>query len=150
MANESLKDRINADVKESLKAQRKERLVTLRMMLAAIKQKEVDERITMSDEQVLAALDKMIKQRRESITQYQSAARQDLADKELAEIGIIQEFMPVALDDAEIDRLVAAAIQEVDAKSMKDMAQVMTVLRPKAQGRADMGAVSAKVKKMLG
>ncbi|MFN0059947.1 MAG: GatB/YqeY domain-containing protein [Planctomycetota bacterium] len=150
MANESLKDRINASVKESLKAQQKDRLVTLRMMLAAIKQKEVDERITMSDEQVLAALDKMIKQRRESITQYQSAARQDLADKELAEIAIIQEFMPVALGDAEIDRLVAAAIQEVGAKSMKDMAQVMAVLRPKAQGRADMGAVSAKVKKMLG
>lgn len=144
-----LKDRINEAVKAALRAADKVRLSTLRMVMAAIKQREVDERRELSNADVLAVLSKMIKQRRESYTQYRDAGRQDLADKEQAEIDCIGEFMPRPLSDAEIDQLIDAAIAETQAGSIKDMGKVMGALKPKMQGRADLGAVSARVKARL-
>jgi len=117
--------------------------------MAAIKQREVDERTTMDDEQVIAILDKMLKQRRESIKMYNDANRNDLAEVEQAEIEVIQEFLPEALDEAEIDTMISDTIQETGAESMRDMGKVMGKLRPLMQGRADMAQVSSRIKEML-
>lgn len=144
-----LKDRINEAVKAALRAGDKVRLGTLRMVMAAIKQREVDERRELSNADVLAVLGKMIKQRREAYAQYRDAGRQDLAGKEQAEIDWISEFMPPPLSDAEIDQLVDAAIAETQAQTIKDMGKVMGVLKPKVQGRAELGVVSARVKVRL-
>jgi hypothetical protein len=133
-----------------MKAGEKDRLSTLRMVSAAIKQKEVDERRSLEDADVLAILDKMVKQRRESLEQYESAGRDDLASAERAEIALIGEFLPQPLTDAEIDALIDAAIDETGAESVRDMGKVMGIIKPKAQGRADMGAVSGRVKEKLG
>jgi len=150
MSQESLKKRIEEAMKAAMRAQDKPRLGTVRLILAAIKQREVDERITLDDAQVLVVLDKMLKQRRDSIDQFRKAGREDLASNEEAEVKVIQEFMPAALSDAELDSLVAEAIAQSGAASVKDMGKVMGLLKPKVQGRADMGAVGAKIKAKLG
>jgi uncharacterized protein YqeY len=144
-----LKDQIQSDMKAAMKAGEKARLGVIRLILAAIKQREVDERIALDDTQVLAVLDKMVKQRRDSIEQFTKAGRQDLADVEQAEVAVIQTYLPAALSESELDALVAAAIAESGAAAMSDMGKVMAVLRPQVQGRADMGAVSALVKRRL-
>lgn len=144
-----LSKRINDDVKVAMKAKDKPRLGVLRLITAAIKQREVDERITLDDDQVLAVLEKMIKQRKDSITQYEKAGRDELAQQEAFEIGIIQEYLPEQLSDAEIDALITDAISSSGAASMKDMGKVMGLLKPKLAGRADMGQVSQIIKKQL-
>jgi uncharacterized protein len=146
----SLKEKITNDMKDAMRAGDKPRLGVIRLILAAIKQREVDERITLDDTQVLAVLDKMVKQRRDSVSQYQAGNRQDLADKETAEIELIQTYLPAQLGEAELDKLVADAIQSSGAAGIKDMGKVMGLLKPKVQGRADMGAVSALIKSKLG
>ena len=145
----NLSTRINDDVKVAMKAKDKPRLGVLRLITAAIKQREVDERITLDDDQVLAVLEKMIKQRKDSIAQYEKAGRDELAKQEAFEIGIIQDYLPEQLSDAEIDALIAEAISSSGAASMKDMGKVMGMLKPKLAGRADMGAVSGKIKAKL-
>ena len=149
MADSALKSRITEDVKVAMKAKDKDRLATLRLITAAIKQREVDERIELDDTQVLAVLDKMVKQRKDSIDQYQKAGRDELAAKEQAEIDIIQEYMPDQLSDEEIASLIDEAIAASGATEMKDMGKVMGILKPKLQGRADIGAVSGKIKAKL-
>ncbi len=146
----SLKERIQEDMKNAMRARASERLGTIRLILAAIKQREVDERITLDDTQILAVLDKMLKQRRESITQFVNAGREDLAAKERNEITVIQDYMPAALSDAELDALIDAAIAESGAQAVKDMGKVMAIVRPQVQGRGDMSAVSARIKARLG
>jgi uncharacterized protein len=145
----ALKERITEDMKAAMKAADKERLGTIRLALAAIKQREVDERITLDDTQVLAVLDKMIKQRREAIAQFQTGGRADLVAKETAEIGVLQAYLPSQMSEAEIDELIAQSIAATGATSMKDMGKVMALVRPKAQGRADLGLVSARIKQKL-
>lgn len=145
----TLKERITEDMKNAMRTGDKDRLATLRMILAAIKQREVDERIQLDDSQVLAVLEKMVKQRRESIAQFQSGGREDLVAKESAEVAVLQSYLPEQLSDAEIDALITEAISATGATSVKDMGKVMGVLKSKAQGRADMGAVSARVKARL-
>ena len=147
--SESLKQRIEADMKTAMREKDKERLGTIRLILAAIKQREVDERITLDDTQVLAILDKMVKQRRDSIEQFRAAGREELAVKEEAELAVIQGYMPAALSDAELDALIAEAVTASGAKTMQEMGKVMGLLKAKVQGRADMGAVSAKIKARL-
>jgi uncharacterized protein YqeY len=137
-------------MKAAMKAGDKARLGVIRLILAALKQKEVDERIELNDEQVLAVLDKMVKQRRDSIEQYEQAGRNELAEQEKFEVGICQDYLPEALADEEIAALLEQAIAETGAGSMKDMGKVMGWLKPKLQGRADIGAVSARVKQKLG
>ncbi|VAW84167.1 Transamidase GatB domain protein [hydrothermal vent metagenome] len=132
-----------------MRAKQRVRLGVIRLVNAAIKQKEVDERIELTDEQVLEVLIKMVKQRRESISQFESANRQDLADIEHAEVAIIQEFLPDALSEAEISTILDEVFSETGASSMKDMGKVMAALKPRLQGRADMGQVSAHIKKRL-
>ncbi|MET0106217.1 MAG: GatB/YqeY domain-containing protein [Sedimenticola sp.] len=144
-----LKQRIQDDMKAAMKGGDKPRLGTIRLVMAAIKQREVDERIELNDEQVLAVLDKMVKQRRDSIAQYEQAGRTELADQESFEIGILQEYLPEALGEDEIAALVTEAIANSGAESIRDMGKVMGQLKPKIQGRADMGAVSALVKQQL-
>ena len=146
----SLKQRLDEDVKAAMRARDRDRLGTLRLITAAIKQREVDERIVLDDAQVLAVLDKMVKQRRESIAQFDAAGRTDLADKERLELGILQEFLPAALTPAEIVRLIADAITASGAQGARDMGAVMALLRPQVQGRADMSDVSRRVKARLG
>ncbi|NJD30941.1 MAG: GatB/YqeY domain-containing protein [Gammaproteobacteria bacterium] len=146
----TLKERITEDMKAAMRASEKERLSTIRMIQAAIKQREVDERITLDDAQVLAVLEKMIKQRRESVVQFEQGGRADLADKEKAEIALLQAYMPAQLSEAELDALIKEAIATTGAASMKDMGKVMGAVRSKAAGRADMGAVSARIKAALG
>ena len=146
----ALKDRITEDMKSAMRAGEKERLGTIRLALAAIKQREVDERISLDDAQVLAVLEKMIKQRREAITQFESGGRADLVAKETAEIAVLQTYLPAQMSDAEVDALIAEAIAATGATTMKDMGKVMAAVKPKAQGRADMGAVSARIKQKLG
>lgn len=141
-----LKERIKEDMKAAMKSGDKARLGVIRMILAAIKQVEVDERIELSDDRVLSVLDKMLKQRRESIKQFRDAQRYDLADIEEAEVLVIQDFLPQQLTDAEIDTMVAEAVAEVGAASVKDMGGVMALLKPKMQGKADMAVVSARIK----
>lgn len=144
-----LKEQLQAEMKAALKAGDKARLGTIRLVLAAIKQREVDERAEMDDAAVLAILDKMVKQRRDSITQYRDGGRDDLADKEEAEITVIQQFLPQPLSADELAALIDAAIAASGAAGMRDMGKVMGELRAKVQGRADMGAVSAAVKQRL-
>jgi uncharacterized protein YqeY len=146
----SLKERIQQDVKDAMRARDKERLATIRLITAAIKQREVDERIELDDEQVLLVLDKMCKQRRESISQFEKAGRDDLIAQEVSELDIIQGYLPEQLDDDEIGALIDAAMADTGASSIKDMGKVMGQLKPKLQGRADMGAVSAMIKSRLG
>jgi len=145
-----LKQRIQDDMKAAMKAHDKARLGAVRLILAAIKQREVDERIEMDDTQVLAVLDKMVKQRRDSVTQYVAANREDLAEVERFEIDVCQGYLPQALTQAEIAALIDAAMAATGAADMKDMSKVMAQLRPQVQGRADMGAVSALIKQRLG
>jgi uncharacterized protein YqeY len=145
----ALRDRITEDMKSAMRAGEKERLATIRMALAAIKQREVDERITLDDTQVLAVLEKMIKQRREAITQFESGGRADLVAKETAEIGVLQHYLPAQLSEAELEALIAKAVVASGAASLKDMGKVMALVKPQAQGRADMGAVSARIKQKL-
>jgi hypothetical protein len=137
-------------MKSAMRAGDKERLGTIRLILAAIKQREVDERITLDDPQVLSVLDKMLKQRRESITQFESGGRADLVAKETAEIGVLQGYLPAPMSPVELDALISEAITATGAASIKDMGKVMAAVKPKAQGRADMGAVSARIKQKLG
>jgi uncharacterized protein len=136
-------------MKAAMRAGERERLSTIRLILAAIKQREVDERITLDDAQVLAVLEKMVKQRRESITQFQSGGRADLVAKETAELGIVQGYLPAQLSDAELAALIDEAIRSTGAASIKDMGKVMGAVKAKAQGRADLGAVSARIKERL-
>ena len=145
-----LKERITEDMKAAMRSGEKERLGVIRMITAAIKQREVDERITLDDVQVLNVLEKMIKQRKESLVQFQAGNRIDLADKESAEITLLQTYMPTQLSDPEIDALISDAITATGAASIKDMGKVMGVIKGKAQGRADMAAVGAKIKAKLG
>ena len=146
----ALKERITEDMKTAMRAGEKERLATVRLLLAAIKQREVDERITLDDGQVLAVIEKMIKQRREAISQFESGGRSDLVAKETAEIGVLQAYLPTQLTAAEIDALITEAIAATGAVSIKDMGKVMGFVKPKAQGRTDMGALSARIKQKLG
>ncbi|MBP6583414.1 MAG: GatB/YqeY domain-containing protein [Chromatiaceae bacterium] len=145
-----LKQRLVEDMKTAMKAGEKRRLGIIRLINAAIKQREVDERIELDDTQVLAVLDKMLKQRRDSITQYEAAKREDLAEQERYEIGVCQEYLPAALSDDEIAALIEMAVAAAGALSQKDMGKVMALLKPQVQGRADVGAVSALVKQRLG
>jgi len=146
----ALKERITEDMKAAMRAGEKERLATVRLLLAAIKQREVDERIALDDTQVLAVIEKMIKQRREAIVQFESGGRSDLVAKESAEIGVLQGYLPAQLTPAEIDTLIAEAIATTGAATIKDMSKVMGFVKSKAQGRTDMGALSARIKQKLG
>jgi uncharacterized protein YqeY len=145
----TLKDQLTADMKDAMRAKDKERLGTVRLILAAIKQREVDERIELDDAQVLAVLDKMVKQRRDSIKQYTDAGRSELAAVEESEIAVIQTYLPAALSDEEIESMIEEAIASSGAAGMQDMGKVMGQLKPKLQGRADMGQVSGKIKARL-
>ncbi len=145
----SLKDRIGDDVKSAMKARDKERLGVLRLVTAAFKQKEVDERVELDDTAVLAVLDKMVKQRRDSVEQYEKAGREDLAAQERYEIGVISEYLPQPLGDDEVATLIDEAIAATGATAMSDMGAVMGLLRPQVQGRADMKAVSTAVRARL-
>ncbi|MBK1644551.1 glutamyl-tRNA amidotransferase [Thiocapsa imhoffii] len=145
-----LKQQLQTDMKTAMKAGDKAKLGVIRLVLAAVKQREVDERIELDDAQVLAVLDKMVKQRRDSITQYAGAGRDDLAAVEQFELEVIQSYLPQALTDEEIDASITAAITASGAAEMRDMGKVMAVLKPQLQGRADIGAVSARVKQRLG
>ena len=145
----SLKARIQEDVKNAMRAQQREQLAVLRLVTAAIKQKEVDERIDLDDSQVLAVLDKMAKQRRESLEQYRAAGRDDLADQEQFELDLIQAYLPEQLGEDELAGLIRDTIAELGASSIRDMGSVMNALRAEVQGRADMKAVSQAVKAQL-
>ena len=145
----SLKERITDDMKAAMRSGEKERLGLIRMITAAIKQREVDERITLEDAQVLSVLEKMIKQRKESLVQFQAGNRQDLVDKEAAEITLLQGYLPSQLSGSEIDALISDAIAATGAASIKDMGKVMGLIKGKAEGRADMAAVGAKIKARL-
>lgn len=149
MTEQNLKFRISEAMKDAMRAKDKPRLSAIRLMLAELKRIEVDERIELEDDRILGILDKMLKQRRDSIKQYEAGARQDLADVEQAEIDVIQEFLPAALTQDEIISIVDDAINESGAASMKDMGAVMNIVRPKAMGRADMGQVSGLIKTKL-
>ncbi|HEX9773481.1 MAG TPA: GatB/YqeY domain-containing protein [Steroidobacteraceae bacterium] len=146
----TLKERITEDMKAAMRASEKERLSTIRMVQAAIKQREVDERITLDDAQVVAVLEKMVKQRRESIAHFEQGGRVDLADKEKTEIELLQAYLPEQLSATELDALIREAIVASGASSMKDMGKIMGAVKAKAAGRADMGAVSARIKALLG
>lgn len=146
----TLKKQISEAMKEAMRAKAKEKLGAIRLILSELKRIEVDERIELDDARVLAVLDKMVKQRRDSIAQFESADRPELAEKEQAEIEVIQAFLPTPLSDAELAGMVTAAIAESGAESMRDMGKVMAVLKPQIQGRADVGAVSGLVKAKLG
>ncbi len=146
----ALKDRIKHDTVDAMRAKDAVKLSALRMLSAAIQRREVDERITLDDSQVIAAIEKLVKQSRESIEQYEKGARADLAAKERADVAVWQVYLPQALTDAEIDTLIADAIATTGAASIKDMGKVMGALKPKLAGRADMGQVGAKIKSRLG
>jgi len=145
----SLKDQLKDQQKLAMLAKDKQRLGAIRLLMAEIKQREVDTRVELDDQDILAVVTKMVKQRRDSISQFEAAGRQDLADKESAEIAVLQEFLPQQLTAAEIAALIEQAIAESGAAVMADMGKVMAVLKPKIQGRADVGAVSAQVKTRL-
>ena len=142
----SLKEDIMADMKAAMRAKEQSRLTTIRMLQAAVQRREVDERIELDDTQVISVIEKLIKQSRDAIVQYEKAGRQELADKEKADIDVWQSYLPEQLSEQEIDSLVASAISETGAITMKDMGKVMGLLKPKLQGKADMGQVSAKIK----
>ncbi len=146
----TLKAQISEDMKSTMKAGDKDRLKVLRLMRAAIQQIEVDKRIELDDSAVLGVLDKMVKQRRDSITQFKNGGREDLADIELAEIAVLETYLPEQLGEAELDKIIDQAIKDSGAESIRDMGKVMGQIKTKAAGRADMGAVSAKVKERLG
>lgn len=146
----TLKDRIKDDLKQAMRDRNQPRIDALRMLAAAIQRREVDERITLDDAQILAVIDKQIKQARESIEQYEKGGRADLVAKELADLALWQAYLPQPLSDAEIDRLIAEAVQATGAASVKDMGKVMGILKPKLQGRADMAQVGGKVRARLG
>ncbi len=149
MPSTRLKERITCDMKSAMRAGEKQRLQAIRLILAAIKQREVDQRRELDDDEIVALLDKMAKQRRESISQYQSAGREELAQRERFELDLIHGYLPAALDEAEIETLIAGALKSTGASSMRDMGKVMGILKPKLQGRADLAAVSARVKQLL-
>ena len=146
----TLKERISEDMKTAMRSGEKDRLAVIRLLQAAIKQREVDERITLDDAQVTSVLEKMIKQRKESIVAFEKGARADLVAKENAEIAVLQPYLPAQLSDAELDALIAEAISSTGAASVKDMGKVMGVVKAKAAGKADMGAVGARIKARLG
>lgn len=145
----SLKDRITEDMKAAMRAKDSQRLSAVRLLLAAMKQKEVDERVELADADVLSIIDKMIKQRRESIVQYEKAARADLAAQEQFEIGVLSAYLPQQMTEAEVAEAVAAAVAESGAASVKDMGKAMALLKPRLAGKADMGKVSALLKSRL-
>jgi len=145
----SLKAQLTDDMKTAMKSGDKERLGVIRLVNAAIKQREVDERIQLDDAQVLSVLEKMLKQRRDSVSQFQAAGRTDLADKETFEIGVIQSYMPAQLSAAEVDAIIAATIAEAGATGPKDMGKVMGLVRPKVAGKTDMGKLSEMIKGKL-
>jgi uncharacterized protein len=145
----TLKARIQEDMKSAMRAGEKDRLANIRMVMAAIKQREVDERIDLDDAQVLSVLDKMVKQRRESIAQFAAGGRADLVAKEEAELRLLSAYLPAPLTDAELDALIGEAIAATGAASIKDMGKVMAAIKAKAAGRADMGAVGARIKARL-
>jgi uncharacterized protein YqeY len=149
MNNPTLQQRIKDDMKTAMKAQATQRLGTIRLLMAAIKQREVDERITLDDSQILAVIDKMLKQRQDSASQFQQANRMDLADQENFEISVLQAYLPPALSEQEIRELIDQMIATLNANSMKDMGRVMAELRPQLQGRADMAVVSSIIKEKL-
>ena len=149
MSNDNLKQHITDDMKAAMKSGDKKRLGIIRLILAAIKQIEVDTRSELDNDQVIAVLDKMTKQRRESAEQYTNAGRDELADQENYEIEVLKDYLPAALGDDEIEALINSAISDSGASSIKDMGKVMGIIRPQVQGRADMAAVSAKIKAIL-
>ena len=146
----TLKERVQDDMKAAMRARDAARLSAIRLLLAALKQKEVDERLQLADADVLAIIEKMLKQRRESIAQFEKAARQDLADQEKFEIGVLSAYLPQQMGEAEVAQAIAAAVSEAGASGVKDMGKVMALLKPRLAGRADMGRVSALVKTKLG
>jgi uncharacterized protein YqeY len=146
----TLKERITEDMKTAMRAGDKDRLGLIRMLQAAIKQREVDERIQLDDAQTLSVIEKMIKQRKESVVQFQSGGREDLVAKESAEIAVLQGYLPAQLSEAELDAIVKDAIASTGAASVKDMGKVMGLVKQKAAGRADMAAVGARIKAALG
>jgi hypothetical protein len=145
----SLKARIQEDMKSAMKARESDRLSAIRLLMAAMKQKEVDERLELDDAAIIAVIDKMIKQRRDSISQYENAGRNDLAGKERFELDVLSAYLPQPLSEAEIDALIESAVAQSGAASMQDMGKVMGLLKPQMAGRADMGAVSARIKARL-
>ncbi|MFC3914724.1 GatB/YqeY domain-containing protein [Pseudaeromonas sharmana] len=145
----SLQEQLKSEMKAAMVAKDKARLGAIRLIMAEIKQKEVDSRTTLSDDEIVAVMTKMVKQRKDSISQFEAAGRQDLADVEQAELVVLQAFLPQALSEEEIDTLITATIAELGASGMQAMGAVMNALRPQLQGRADMGAVSAKIKARL-
>ena len=147
--SQTLKSRLQDDMKNAMRAKEKDRLLVIRGTIAVVKQREIDEQIELDDPQILAILDKLVKQRRDSAQQFRDADRIDLAEKEEMEMGILQEYLPVALTEAEIAQLIEEAISATDAQSMKDMGKVMGMLKPKVQGRGDMSQVSTLIKKRL-
>ena len=146
----TLKERITEDMKTAMRSGEKDRLAVIRLLQAAIKQREVDERITLDDGQITAVLEKMIKQRKESVVAFEKGGRADLVAKENGEIAVLQPYLPAQLSDAELDALIAEAIASTGAASIKDMGKVMGVVKGKAAGKADMGAVGARIKAKLG
>ena len=146
----TLKERITEDMKTAMRSGEKDRLAVIRLLQAAIKQREVDERITLDDAQITSVLEKMIKQRKESIVAFEKGNRADLVAKEAAEIAVLQPYLPAQLTDAELDALIADAIASTGAATIKDMGKVMGVVKSKAAGKADMGAVGARIKAKLG
>lgn len=145
----TLRKQINEDMKTAMKAGEKDRLATVRLLLAEVRKKEVDERITLDEAQVVAVVEKMLKQRKDSISQYESANRHDLADKEKAEVAVLVGYLPQQFSEAEVAAIVAAAIAESGAKSPSEMGKVMGLVKPKVAGKADMGKVSALIKATL-
>jgi uncharacterized protein YqeY len=146
----TLKERITEDMKTAMRSGEKDRLAVIRLLQAAIKQREVDERIVLDDTQVTSVLEKMIKQRKESVVAFEKGARPDLVAKENAEIAVLQPYLPAQLSDSELDALIADAISSTGAASVKDMGKVMGIVKAKAAGKADMGAVGARIKAKLG
>jgi uncharacterized protein len=146
----TLKERITEDMKTAMRSGEKDRLAVIRLLQAAIKQREVDERIVLDDAQITSVLEKMIKQRKESVVAFEKGARADLVAKENAEIAVLQPYLPAQLSDADLDALIAEAIASTGAASIKDMGKVMGIVKAKAAGKADMGAVGARIKAKLG
>jgi uncharacterized protein YqeY len=146
----TLKERITEDMKTAMRSGEKDRLAVIRLLQAAIKQREVDERITLDDAQVTSVLEKMIKQRKESVVAFEKGGRADLVAKENSEIAVLQPYLPAQLSDAELDAIIAEAISSTGAASIKDMGKVMGIVKSKAAGKADMGAVGARIKAKLG
>lgn len=150
MSEESMKNKIQASMIAAMRAKDQSRLGTIRLIQAAIKQQEIDDQIVLTDEQILTMLDKMIRQRKEAIKQFQAANRDDLVEKESAEMDVIQQFLPEPLSSEEIEAFVKQAIQETGAESVRDMAKIMAILKPKVQGRADIGELGQFIKSLLG